>query len=239
MLSIIICDDDQTINHQLLPIIQKYLEQKQIPAAIQQYTDAKKLLEDMPLFDIMFLDVEMPEENGIEVAKAFRQQSNWGQIIYLTNYAQYAQTAYSVHPFGYLTKPIDEESIKKILGEALEYLEKKSPRHQFGVMTDTGIKHVAVEDIYYFETYERKIRMICKDGKYVFKGTIEDVYQKIDRSMFACPHQSFLINFFHVDCLKGYDIFVDNGDMVPLSQKRSVEFKKKYYDFLENTYYMI
>ena len=50
MLSIIICDDDQTINHQLLPIIQKYLEQKQIPAAIQQYTDAKKLLEDMPLF---------------------------------------------------------------------------------------------------------------------------------------------------------------------------------------------
>lgn len=98
MLFIIICDDDQTINHQLLPIIQKYLEQKQIPAAIQQYTDAKKLLEDMPLFDIMFLDVEMPEENGIEVAKAFRQQSNWGQIIYLTNYAQYAQTAYSVHP---------------------------------------------------------------------------------------------------------------------------------------------
>lgn len=104
MLSIIICDDDQTINHQLLPIIQQYLEQKQIPATIQQYTDAKKLLEDMPLFDIMFLDVEMPEENGIEVAKAFRQKSNWGQIIYLTNYAQYAQTAYSVHPFGYLTK---------------------------------------------------------------------------------------------------------------------------------------
>ena len=144
-----------------------------------------------------------------------------------------------MHPFGYLTKPIDEESINKILEEALEYLEKKSPHHQFGVMTDTGIKHVAVEDIYYFETYERKIRMICKDGKYVFKGTIEDVYQKIDRSIFACPHQSFLINFFHVDCLKGYDIFVDNGDMVPLSQKRSVEFKKKYYDFLENTYYMI
>ena len=127
MLSIIICDDDQTINHQLLPIIQQYLEQKKIPAAIQQYTDAKKLLEDMPLFDIMFLDVEMPEQNGIEVAKAFRQQSNWGQIIYLTNYAQYAQTAYSVHPFGYLTKPIDEESINKILEEALEYLEEVTP----------------------------------------------------------------------------------------------------------------
>ena len=45
-------------------------------------------------------------------------------------------------------------------GETLEYLEKKSPRHQFGVMTDTGIKHVAVEDIYYFETYDLLIRSI-------------------------------------------------------------------------------
>lgn len=84
MLSIIICDDDQTINHQLLPIIQQYLEQKKIPAAIQQYTDAKKLLEDMPLFDIMFLDVEMPEQNGIEVAKAFRQAVKLG-----TDYLSY------------------------------------------------------------------------------------------------------------------------------------------------------
>ena len=57
--------------------------------------------------------------------------------------------------------------------------------------------------------------------------------------MFGCPHQSFLVNFLHIDSLKGYDIFIDNGDLIPLSQKRTVEFKRKYYDFLEDTYYMI
>ncbi|MBS5137930.1 MAG: response regulator transcription factor [Clostridium sp.] len=239
MLSVIICDDSYEINDDLFEIIEEYFRQKEIPVVIQQYYDSKKLIETMPFFDIMFLDIEMPKYNGIEVAKAFRKKSSWGQIIYVTSYAQYAQTAYSVHAFGYITKPVNENSISSILDEALKYLGKKSPHNRLSIMTEMGVKHVAIEDIYYFETYERKVRMVSKDGKYIFKGTIEEIYKKIDQSIFACPHQSFLVNFLHIDYLKGYDIFIDNGDLIPLSQKRTVEFKKKYYDFLEDTYYMI
>ena len=239
MLSIIICDDSYEINDDLFAIIEKYFRQKKMPVVIQQYYYSQKLIEDKPLFDIMFLDIEMPKYNGIEVAKVFRKKSSWGQIVYVTNYAQYAQTAYSVHAFGYITKPINENSISNILDEALKYLEKKSPHHQFSFMTEIGVKHVLIEDIYYFETYERKIRAVSKEGKYVFKGKMEELFRKIDQSMFGCPHQSFLVNFLHIDSLKGYDIFIDNGDLIPLSQKRTVEFKRKYYDFLEDTYYMI
>ena len=68
---------------------------------------------------------------------------------------------------------------------------------------------------------------------------MEELFRKIDQSMFGCPHQSFLVNFLHIDSLKGYDIFIDNGDLIPLSQKRTVEFKRKYsgryllYDLIE------
>lgn len=159
MLSIIICDDDQTINHQLLPIIQKYLEQKKIPAAIQQYTDAKKLLEDMPLFVSCFWTSWDARRKRNWSSKSISAAVQTGdRLSILPTMHSMPKRHILCIPFGYLTKPIDEESINKILEEALEYLEKKSPHHQFGVMTDTGIKHVAVEDIYYFETYERKIQ---------------------------------------------------------------------------------
>ena len=239
MLSVIICDDCCELNDALFQIVEHYFHQKEIPVLIQQYDDSQKLIEAMPAFDIMFLDIEMPQYDGIEVARAFREKSSWGQIIYVTNYAQYAQKAFSVHAFGYITKPVNETSILSILDEALKYLEKKPPRDRFSIMTQQGVKHVAIEDIYYFETYERKVRMVCRDGKYVFKGNIEETYKKIDQSIFACPHQSFLVNFLHIDFLKGYDIFIDNGDLIQISQKRTVAFKKKYYDFLEDTYYMI
>ena len=65
MLSIIICDDSYEINDDLFAIIEKYFRQKKMPVVIQQYYDSQKLIEDKPLFDIMFLDIEMPKYNGI------------------------------------------------------------------------------------------------------------------------------------------------------------------------------
>ena len=73
MLSVIIWDDSYEINDDLFEIIEEYFRQKEIPVVIQQYYDSKKLIETMPFFDIMFLDIEMPKYNGIEVAKAFRK----------------------------------------------------------------------------------------------------------------------------------------------------------------------
>ena len=243
MLSIGICDDSQDNRQSLRWLLESILEGKNIEHTIFEFSSGETLLQwdqkHPNEIDLLFLDIEMPKYNGIEVAKVFRKKSSWGQIIYVTNYAQYAQIAYAVHAFGYITKPIDENSISSILDEALKYLKKKSPHNRFSIMTEMGVKHVAIEDIYYFETYERKIRMVSKNGKYIFKGTIEEIYKKIDQSIFACPHQSFLVNFLNVDYLKGYDILIDNGDVIPLSQKKTVEFKKKYYDFLEDTYYMI
>ena len=157
--------------------------------------------------DIIMTDLKMPVMNGLELIHQLNALSFDGAILVLSNYSDFelVREALTAGALDYILKTDMTRS------RLLKYLEKKPPRDRFSIMTQQGVKHVAIEDIYYFETYERKVRMVCRDGKYVFKGTIEETYKKIDQSIFAYPHQSFLVNFLHIDFLKGYDIFIDNG----------------------------
>lgn len=239
MFSFVICDDDFETNNELADIVRGYAEKNNLQVRIQQYYDGEALVKDNPFFDVLLLDIEMPLMNGIQAAKKIRETSKWGQIVYITGYADYARVAYEVHPFSFITKPFDASDIEQTIGESLQYLNKKSPSKKFTVFSEDGAKTIPLEDIYYFEIYERKIRVVSKIGSFVFKGNLNDLETKLDSSVFGCPHQSFLVNFMHIDKLKEYSIYIVNGDVIPLSQKRAVQFKEKYYTYLENTFYLV
>ena len=100
MYSFVICDDNYETNDDLTEIVKNYAEKNNLQIKIQQYYDGYALAKDNPFFDILFLDIEMPHMNGIEAAKKIREISKWGQIVYITNYADYAQVAYEVHPLA-------------------------------------------------------------------------------------------------------------------------------------------
>lgn len=240
MFSIIVCDDDYETNNDIARIVRDFGEKQGYDFRVTQYYDGKELVESLPMFDVLLLDIDMPELNGIDAAKILREKSKWGQIIYVTNYADYSRFAFSVHAFHYLVKPVTEQEIEETLQESLQYLTQKSPSQTFSVeLKDNTTFHIPLEEIYYFENYDRKIKLHYKDGEVVFGGKLKEVYKKLDSSVFAVPHQSFIINMLEIEHIKDYWIYMKSGESVPLSQKKTTEFKKKYHAFLENTYYLI
>lgn len=239
MLSVAICDDNCEVNNEIAYIVKEYARKNNIQVKISQFYDGKEIIDKHPFFDVLFLDIEMPKLNGIDAAKELRKFSTWGQIIYVTSYADYAKIAYAVHPFSYITKPFETVDIETVLTESIHYIQNRSPMKKFSVISESKVKNISVEDIFYFKTCDRKIKLVAKDNKWTFKGNLAELEQKLDSNSFGAPHKSYLVNFSHIECLKGYEIFMDNGEIIPISQKKAVSFKDKYYNYLENTFYLM
>lgn len=221
MYQIAICDDDIRMRR----FLRASIEGAGIACTVKEFSNGAELLREYQDYDILFLDIDMPVVNGIEAAKKIRRKDRKVKIIYVTGYQDYMQRSFDVHPFSFLVKPVQKEMIIKQLREALLYGREEEKAVTLRLETTTGIEEIAVPDIYYLEYLNRKLRLVMKQGECMIRGKISEVSEKLAPYGFASPHKSFIVNLYHVKAIRGYDIFMMNGDQIPLSQKRSTEFR--------------
>lgn len=230
MISIGICDDDKIIRQKLKTILEK--ENKEFK--IYEFKCGEELVEFNRKLDILFLDIDMGGINGIETGKELRKKDKELKIIYLTSFSDYTHLAFKVHAFGYLTKPFEEEDIINELKEALEYIETINEEEELEFVSTDGVIRLKPKDIYYFEYFERKVNIVTKEKDYLIKDKITRIIDVMEEYNFYSPHKSFTVNLFHVKCIKGYEISMMNEDIIPLSQKRSKEFRDKLNEFISD-----
>lgn len=229
MIKVAICDDDRIIINEIRKAIETYDKAK---FTIKEYNSGEELVGTNEKFDVIFLDIDMGGINGIETAKRIRPYDKDVKIIYVTSYTDYMNLAFSVHAFGYLNKPVKEEDIHSQLNEVLNYItEEKEEVLEF--ITLDGRVRLSPNEIYYFEYLNRKVILKTLDKRYMLKEKITTIAEKMDQYGFYVPHKSFTVNLFHVKSIKGYDIYMMDGSLIPLSQKKSTEFRDEFNKFLE------
>lgn len=230
MLKIAICDDEINILNKTKKIIENYTKEE---IALETYSSGEDLILNYSKFDIIFLDIDMKGLNGIETARRIRGQDKLVKIIYVTNYTDYTSLAFGVHAFGYIVKPVKEHDIHHQLDEAISYMhEEVSEILEFN--TTEGIARVDVKDIFYFEYKLRKVLMKTKDYTYTLKQKISEIASNMEEYSFVMPHKSFSINLHNVKSVKGYDIHMMDGSMIPLSQKKSTQFRQSLNNYLSS-----
>lgn len=221
MIKIAICDDEVTILNKMKEIINNYNKRD---IEIYAYENGESLLKEDISFDIMFLDIDMTGINGIETAKKLRKYDKKVKIIYVTNYTDYTSYAFGVHAFGYIVKPVKYEEVYHQLDEALSYMVEEN-EEILEFITNNGVVRVDVKDIYYFEYQSRKVIMKTREGEFILKEKISEIGNYMEKYGFIMPHKSFSVNLYHVKSIKGYDIYMMNESIIPLSQKKSSQFR--------------
>ena len=223
-MKIAICDDEKKASEALLEILEE------CPEPIEKtdvYFSGEELLRSTEQYDLLFLDIDMEGIDGIETARKIRLKDKKVKIVYVTAYSEYAGKAFSVHAFGYLLKPVKKTSVLKQVADALAYREeeqKPSPVLEFE--TSQGRTRLHTADIYYFEIRGRQIKLSAEKGCYEMRGKIGDLRERMRDYGFASPHKSFVVNLDQIRNIKGYDIYMMNGEILPLSQKQAVSFKE-------------
>lgn len=222
-----ICDDETEIIDILDRKLQSYFKSRKLDYDIRHYCDAKDLIsDDLSKLEVLFLDVEMPNLNGMEAAKEIRKFNKSIKIIFVTAYSEFVFESFKVNAFRYLLKPLKDKELEETLDSLLNM--EDDPDHYLQFSFNAEKFRVRFDDIIYIEGMRDKIWICCDGGTYRWKGTMKAMMAQLPDNGFFQVHRSFAVN---MDKIKSYNsqfVKVSNDYEVPISKYRLNEFKEAY-----------
>ena len=189
MIQIAFCDDDQTVLDQLSALLEKYRAQRCVQIQCTAFHSPLDLLAEIEKgtrYDILFLDVIMPAENGITAAKEIRQYDNVVKIIFLTSSAEFAVESYVVGAYFYQIKPIWEDSFFRLTDSVIAECRRADQRSLI-LRCKTGISRIDLDQLLYCEVLGRTLLFHLVDGTVLEStGSMDELARQLT------PHESFL-----------------------------------------------
>lgn len=185
--------------------------------------------------DILFLDVVMPGQNGMDVAKEIRQYDTNMKIIFLTSSPEFAVESYSVGAYFYQLKPIWEESFFRLMDAVLAECEKKK-KNSLILRSKDGITRIDLQQLEYCEVLGRKLLFHLEDGAVLESaGSLDDLAgQLMQYSNFFRPHRSFLVNMEYIQNISSRSIKMVNDAEIPIPHGKCSEIKNTYMEYAFN-----
>lgn len=230
---IAVCDDEVAIQEQIKQYIKKYFSQTKDTATIQCFNSGEALLKTYNnQFDLLVLDIQMGQLNGIETAKRVRKQDDRVCIVFVTALEEYAKAGYEVKAFRYFTKPLSWQQcrleIEKIVNEI-----KQNTNVYICVKNNEGVFRINIRDIMCVEVYGRKCKIKLKDRVIENNETMKKMEQAINDPTFVRSHQSYLVNLAYVLSLENNrEVHLLNGDIALLSKGKRKQFMDELTNYL-------
>lgn len=215
-----ICDDGINMCSSIEEMVLSYAKQKNIRVDVEIWYSGEKLreyLEQGGFLDILFLDIELLELSGIQVAHFIREQleNRQMQIIFISAKSSYALSLFKTQPMDFLVKPIFQSNIDEVLDKAIIILDKKNANFKYQYGKD--FNSITYGDIIYFTSKGRKVILITVRGKKEFYGKLKDILETLPEE-FISIHQSFIINKNHVKRYNYEFVEMFNGEILTISR---------------------
>ena len=230
-LNIAICDDEQNQIKYIKDIVSAWAETSGHMPIFAEFPSAEAFLFDYAEnqnYDILLLDIEMANMNGIDLAKKVREGNNRVQIVFITGYPDFMSEGFEVAALHYLMKPVKKEKLFSVLERAVENLGKKE---EFLVLeTENGVLRINFSEIMLAEAKGHDTVLTLTSGNETAKIGINDLEKKLDTS-FVRSHRSYLVGLRHITRITKTDVILDNGTLIPLSRRMYAEVNQKFIDF--------
>ena len=198
MIRIALVEDEAEVRAQLQGYVQRYTRQYGTEFAVTEFADGMELLDDYrPVYDILFLDVEMKHLDGMETARRVRELDKDVIIVFITNMAQYAIRGYSVGALDYVLKPVPYFAFSQQLLKAVARLEKRA-KHYLTVPVEGGLRRLDTASIYYLESEGHRVHFYTDEGDFSAPGALKAFEEKLADCPFARCNSGYLVNLAQV-----------------------------------------
>lgn len=225
-LKISICDDDSTQIQGLRGLLIEWNSKVQIIA----YSSAEQFMfdySDNPC-DLLLLDIEMGDMNGMELAKTLRAKGDMLPIIFITGFSEYMGDGYDVEALHYLIKPVNKDKLFAVLDR---YADRHKPDSRIILPSGDESVLVAAEDIVYLEAFGKKTQLTMKDGKdIVCTCGLNAVSEKLGNGFVSC-HRSYIVNISYISSISKTEVTMDSGKKIPLSRRSYDSVNRAFIDY--------
>ena len=240
MMQIALCDDDQTSLNFLEEKIIGYAKEKKMHLYVDKFNCAKELrkqIEAGEIYQIYFLDMIMPEINGVELAEDIRKKDQKAIIIYLTFFMDYAFYAFRVFAQRYLLKPMKQKEFEEAMDFAVNQMTEK--KKIFSVNTSKGIQRILYDDIEYIESISRTLQISVTRGEMIvsrfLRNSFEDDMEELLKNRnFIQVHKSFIVNVSHVKIYHRNQMVIQKKKIIPISKSKQTEVKRFYLKYISD-----
>lgn len=227
---ILICDDEERYLNELKVHIEEYLRSHNIKSELVTSLDPKEIMESEAAFDLVFLDIEMPEFDGITLAKELKNRNNKVILFFVTNFDEYQDEAMDLRIFRFFEKPFNVKRLYSSLDRAMEYIDES----YVDLFLHSNGEHqkILVDNIVYIKRDNRKIILTANDGKeYITKETLEQWNEKLPNTFFYLVHKGFLVNLHYVTKCSYTELYIGKT-RIPIAPRKQADFHNYWVDYL-------
>ena len=186
-------------------------------------------LEQAPsAYDLLMLDIQLPDANGLELAHFLRGHDVQAEIIYITDHPGFALDSFPTYPLEYLLKPLDEERLAAALNR---YLLRRGPPERPLLRTGSGA--IPLEDILYLEISGHKTAVHTTEEREIIPEPLSRLKADLLVRDFCHSHFSYLVNLSHIKRVDRTALLLDNGTEIPVSRRYYQQLMDRYIEYLK------
>ncbi len=212
---IAICDDMEQDIQYISSAVGDWADRQGLTVEVETFPSAESFLfryAEQKDFDILLLDIEMKEINGVELAKRIRRENDAVQIVFITGYTDYISEGYDVSALHYLMKPLSAEKLHEVLNRAVIKI-KKNEKALFLSLSGETVR-IPIYEIKYLEVQQNYVTIHAKSD-YTLKKTLGEFERELDERFYRMG-RSYIVNLTYINRITKASVYLADGAVIPL-----------------------
>ena len=228
-MKIAVVDDSIEDAQRIVSYLEQFQEENNQSFLIKVFYASFDFLEEYKgEYDVIFLDIEMPGSNGLDVA---REKDQSVGIIFITSLAQYAVDGYEVRAIDFIVKPVGYYNFSMKLQKAFRFIETHR-EEDILISSKEGVFRIAASDILYIEKDRDYLVFYTRQKNYRTRGSMRDIKIKLDALPFSECTAGCLVNLNHVKRVGKDSVLLTSDRELSLSRRMKKSFTEDYIRFV-------
>jgi len=223
-----ICDDDSEIIQSIKPVLYQYANDHRFEMVIETFYCGEELLRSDISFDMILLDYEMGELNGMQTAHRLRNKNINCAIIFITNHTHFVFNAFEVNAFRFFRKPLLDSDLNNALDA---YFCMYGHDYPILLKCDREILEINTKDIVSLEAMGRNCIIHLKNNYICCTKSMSNICQKIPMHHFYKVSRSAIVNLNYIEKHSNKEIILKNGEKIGIGERYNKEFRCFYRDY--------